>query len=115
MDFVVVLILFHNAPLIGGWTVHEVAFLYGLSAIAFGLADLLVGHVENLPQLVREGSFDLLLVRPRGSLFQLLASDFVIRRVGRCLQGCAVFGWALANLDVAWTPGRVAMVPVAVL
>jgi ABC-2 type transport system permease protein len=64
---VVVLILFHNAPRIGGSNVHEVAFLYGLSALAFSLADLLVGHIENLPPLVRDGTFDLILVRPAGA------------------------------------------------
>jgi ABC-2 type transport system permease protein len=115
LDFVVVLILFHNAPLIGGWDVHEVAFLYGLSALAFALADLFVGHIENLPQMVRDGTFDLVLVRPRGSLFQLIASDFVLRRLGRLFQAAAVFAWALSTVEVDWDAGRVALLPLALL
>src|SRR3954452_7458939 len=115
LDFAVVLILFHNAPLIGGWNVHEVAFLYGLSALAFALADLFVGHIENLPQMVRDGTFDLVLVRPRGSLFQLVASDFVVRQLGRLIQAGAVFAWAVATVDADWDAARVAFLPVALV
>ena len=48
LDFLAVLILFHNVPRLAGWSVHEVAFLYGTSAIAFALAELLVGHSDQL-------------------------------------------------------------------
>jgi ABC-2 type transport system permease protein len=115
LDFAVVLILFHNAPLIGGWNIHQVAFLYGLSALAFALADLFVGHIENLTQMVRDGTFDLVLVRPRGSLFQLISSDFVLRRLGRLIQAGAVFAWALATVEVDWDAGKVAFLPVALV
>ena len=53
LDFLAVLILFHNVPRLAGWSVHEVAFLYGSSAIAFALAELLVGHSEQLAMRLR--------------------------------------------------------------
>jgi ABC-2 type transport system permease protein len=115
LDFAVVLILFHNAPLVGGWNVHEVAFLYGLAAMSFAFADLLVGHIEHLPEKVRDGTFDLVLVRPRGTLFQMVTSDFVVRQLGRILQAAGVFVWALATVHVDWTVGRVLLLPVALV
>jgi ABC-2 type transport system permease protein len=115
LDFALVLILFHNAPLIGGWTVREVAFLYGMAAVSFGFANLLVGHVEKLPERVRDGTFDLVLVRPRGTLFQMVTSDFVVRQIGKILQALAVFVWALATVPIDWTAGRVLMLPVALI
>jgi ABC-2 type transport system permease protein len=109
LDFLAVLILFHNVPRLAGWNVHEVAFLYGSSAIAFALAELVVGHSEQLSQRLRTGTFDVLLARPRGTLFQVAAGDLPLRRLGKALQGLVVFVFALSGLDVHWNLARVGM------
>jgi viologen exporter family transport system permease protein len=114
IDFLAVLVIFHNVPELGSWTVREVALLYAFSSISFALTDLLIGHLDQFPQKVRDGNFDILLVRPRGTLFQVVSSDFQLRRLGKAAQGVAVLVWALAALDVNWTAGRVAMVVVMV-
>ena len=112
LDFAAVLILFHNVTALDGWTVHEVAFLYACTCISFALVDMVIGHLDLFPRMIREGTFDLVLVRPRGSLFQVVASDFALRRLGRAFQGIVVFAYALTGVDIAWDPGRVAMVGV---
>ena len=109
LDFVVILVLFENVPALGGWSVGEVAFLYGVSGLSFALADMLIGHVDDLQPKVRDGSFDLLLVRPRGTLFQVATSDFELRRLGRAAQAAAVLGWALTRVDVRWDAANVAI------
>jgi len=115
LDFLAILIIFSNVPALGGWTIAEVGVLFGLSTVAFALTDLVVGHLDRLPDLIRSGTFDLVLVRPRGTLFQVIASDFALRRLGRAIQGLAVLGWAFANVEVTWTWGRVAFLPIALL
>jgi ABC-2 type transport system permease protein len=115
LDFLAILVIFHNVPQLGGWTVQEVALLYGISGLAFSLTQLAVGQLDLLDQLIRDGNFDLVLIRPRGSLFQVIASDFRPRQVGRVLQAATVLVYALVSVDVAWTAGRVAMVVVAVV
>lgn len=109
LDFVVILALFHNVSALGGWTVSEVALLYGMCGVAFALTDMAIGHLDRLSQLVREGDFDLLLVRPRGTLFQLVTTDFQLRRLGKASQALIVLVYALAANDIAWTPGRAAV------
>ena len=115
VDFLVVLVIFHQVPALGGWSAAEVALLYGLSALAFALTDLVLGHIDLLAEQVRQGTFDLVLVRPLPSLLQFVASDFALRRLGKALQSIAVLGVALVYLDVPWTVGRAVMVVVAVL
>src|SRR5829696_4764870 len=115
LDFAAILVLFHNVPALGGWSVQEVAFLYGLASVAFGLTDLAIGHLDLLPEMIRQGTFDGVLVRPLGSLFQVVASDFALRRLGKAFQGVAVAAVAIAVLDVDWTPGRVALTALTVL
>jgi ABC-2 type transport system permease protein len=116
LDFAAILIIFDNVPQLGGWSVSEVALLYAISGIAFSLTDVVIGHLPIfLPEQIRTGNFDLILLRPRGSLLQVLTADFQLRRLGKAAQAAAVLVYALARLDVDWTVGRVLMLPVAIV
>jgi ABC-2 type transport system permease protein len=115
LDFIAILIIFEQVTALEGWTVEEVALLYGIATVSFGFADLAVGHLDLFPNMIREGTFDLLLVRPLPSLFQVLASDFALRRLGKAFQGGVVLAFALTQVDVDWTLGRAAMLPVAIV
>ncbi len=115
LDFVAILVIFSQVDALGDWSVAEVALLYGLATISFAFADLVIGHLDLFPNMIRQGTFDVILLRPLPSLFQVVASDFAVRRVGKALQGLAVLAVALAGLDVDWTVGRVVMLPVAVV
>ena len=114
IDFLAIAVIFHNIPQLGGWSIGEVAFLYATAAVAFGLADLLVSQVENTATRIRLGTFDVVLIRPLNSLFQIVADDFALRRVGKLVQAAAVLVVALSRRDVGWTTGRVLMVPVMI-
>jgi ABC-2 type transport system permease protein len=114
LDFAAIAVIFANVPELGGWTVEEVALLYALATISFAITDLAIGHLDLFPQMIREGTFDQMLVRPLPSLFQIAASDFAVRRVGRMLQGIVVLVYALVVLDIDWTIGRVLAIPLAI-
>ncbi|NEE59914.1 transporter, partial [Streptomyces sp. SID8455] len=75
----------------------------------------LLGSMERLGRRVRDGTLDTLLVRPVPVLAQVAADRFALRRIGRVVQGLAVLVYALATLDIAWTPLKVAMLPVMVI
>jgi ABC-2 type transport system permease protein len=114
LDFLAVLVIFHNVPRLAGWSVHEVAFLYAASSISFSLTDLTIGHLDEFPRKIRDGSFDVLLLRPRGTLLQVIASDFALRRLGKLAQASIVLVYALSTLNIDWTVGRAAMLVVMV-
>ncbi|HEY6960559.1 MAG TPA: ABC-2 family transporter protein [Gaiellaceae bacterium] len=113
IDFLVVLVIFRNVPRLASWNVHEVALLYALSSVSFAVTDMVIGHLDQFPQKVRDGNFDILLVRPRGTLLQLVASDFTLRRVARVLQGAIVLVYALSSLTIHWTVPRVLVLAVS--
>ncbi len=106
LDFVGILVLFTNVPRLGSWTVSEVALLYAMSTLAFSLTDLAIGHLDYLPRLIRDGNFDLILIRPRGTLFQVIAADFQLRRLGKTAQAMVVLGYAISTLPIEWTGAR---------
>jgi ABC-2 type transport system permease protein len=109
LDFLAILVLFSHLTSLGGWSLWDVAFLYGASYVPFKVADVFVGKVERLGELVRTGQMDSILVRPLGTLGQTLTSDTDLKQVGGVVQGAAVFALALARADVTWTPGRLLM------
>jgi ABC-2 type transport system permease protein len=115
LDFATILVLFNRVDALGDWSVSQVAFLYGIACVSFAFTDLVVGHLDLLPRMIREGEFDLVLIRPLGSLFQVVSSDFSLRRLGKAAQGGAVLAVAVPYLDVQWTAGRVAMTAVAIV
>lgn len=115
LDFIEILVIFANVPALGGWSISQVALLYGLSSLTFALTDLAIGHLDSLPQLVREGSFDLVLIRPRGTMYQVLSHDFQIRRLGKIAQSVAVLAFALLANDIDWTPARIAVLGVSIV
>ncbi|MEU2157756.1 MULTISPECIES: ABC transporter permease [unclassified Streptomyces] len=114
-DFAVILLMFAHVDELGGYTLPEIAFLYGAAGTAFGLTDLLMGALDRLGRRVRDGTLDTFLVRPAPVLAQVAADRFALRRLGRILQGLLVLGYALLTLDIAWTPLKAAMVPLMVL
>lgn len=107
LDFVAIAILFSHVPSLGGWSLGEVMFLYGATNTSFNLADVFISQVETLPHRVQMGTFDSLLVRPLGPLFQMMTDEFALRRVGKLAQGVLVLVLAIAQLDIGWTPMKV--------
>ncbi|MFJ5810252.1 ABC transporter permease [Streptomyces sp. NPDC093093] len=116
LDFVTIFIMFSHVDELGGFTLPEIALLYGSCSASLGLADLLLGNTDRIGVRIRDGSLDTMLVRPVPVLAQVAADRFALRRVGRIAQGVGVLTWALWTLgpQVAWTPGKVLLVPVMI-
>lgn len=114
VELVAILILFSHFGTIGGWDVREVAFLYGLSSLSFGIAHFLGSGLEAFSGMIRQGTFDRVLVRPVDALLQVLAADMQFRRLGEAIQGSIVLVVAIVIGDIDWTWGRIVYLPVVV-
>jgi ABC-2 type transport system permease protein len=115
LDFLLIVVLFDRVPRLAGWSLAEVAFLYGLSGVSFFIGDAFISQVERLGVYVKSGRFDALLVRPLGPLFQLSTEEFAVRRLGKLVQASIVLGVAIAALDIRWTALRVLVLVVAIV
>ncbi|WP_314175638.1 ABC transporter permease [Streptomyces winkii] len=107
LDFVAIMIMFSHVDSLAGFSLHEVALLYGMSATSLGLADLLLGSFDRVGTRVRDGTMDTMLVRPVPALAQVAADRFALRRLGRIFQSVLVLGWALSGLRLEgglWAP-----------
>lgn len=112
--FVAFALIFQRFGGIGGWSLAEVAFLYGMVEMSFGTMDMLFSGFDpaNFGQQVRRGAFDQLLLRPLDITLQVLGSEFILRRLGRIAQGAAVLLVAMSLLNVHWTLVKLLYLPV---
>lgn len=115
LDVVTVIVFFRVTSDLAGFSFPEVFLMTTLTSCAFSLADLCVGNVERLRFFVRTGLFDAVLVRPLGTLVQLLAMDIAPRRVGRVVLGVALVVTAAVHAHVPASPAHIALLVVTPL
>jgi len=65
--------------------------------------------------MMQRGTFDTVLTRPLGGFFQVLASEFQLRRLGRTFQALAVLAFAFSQLPIAWTPAKLLLIPLTII
>ncbi|MSQ43079.1 MAG: ABC transporter permease [Chloroflexi bacterium] len=102
-EFVALLVLFGQVKVLGGWSAHEVALLWGMSQMSFAIAEAFGRGFEGLAPQVRSGEFDQVLVRPLPVFFQVFASAFEAHRIGRFLQGATAVWYARSDpASIPW-------------
>lgn len=95
--------MFERFGQIKGWSFFEVALSFGVIHMAFAISECLARGFDSFSALVGNGEFDRILVRPRGTIVQVLGSKFEFTRIGRLAQGAIVLIWAMSGLDIEWT------------
>jgi ABC-2 type transport system permease protein len=114
-EFVAILILVDLVPTLGGWTAAEVAFLYALASVPFGIADIFISSIDRTPTYVQSGEMDRLLLRPFSPLLQMVALEFELRRVGRVIPSIVILAVSITAVDVVWTIRNVTLLAVAMI
>ena len=109
MEFLVTWSLFDRFGSLAGWTLAEAAVLYGIVNVSFALAEGIARGFDEFAIMIRGGTFDRLLLRPRGTALQVAGSHIQLLRVGRLAQGLVVFAWGAGVLEVVWTLPRAAL------
>lgn len=114
IGFITLALILQKFDNIAGWSLAEVAFLYGTVESAFGLTDMIFSGFDpqSFGQQIRTGRFDQFLLRPVPITLQVLGSEFVIRRLGRIFQGFAVLIFAISLAGIHWTVVKALYLPV---
>lgn len=99
--------VFNHVPSLNGWSYPESVLLMGMWGIIAGLSPLLFEGVWALAPTIIQGQLDYPLVRPMPVPAQVFSSGIGLHGIGDVVSGGAMLGWALAHLDVAWTPLKV--------
>lgn len=102
-------VLFDRVPEVAGWTKWEMLFLYALLLIPRGTVELIANGQWRLRDLVHQGEFDRVLLRPVSPVLQVLSYSSAIHGAGTMLLGAAVLAIASSKLGIVWTVGSVVL------
>ena len=115
VNVVFLALLLNGFGMIGGWGIAELGLLVGIRLAAHSLYVLPFGGMLETARLVREGDYDLLLLRPVDQFLQIITRRFNVLTVGDGLLGlAALVGFGLLA-PVEWTWWRLGYVVAAVV
>jgi len=115
IEFAGMLVLFARSGSLLEWSLHEVAFMYGVVNVSFAIADAASRGFDTFGDMVKSGEFDRLLTRPRSTALQVAGQELTLRRVGRLAQGAFVLAWASAGVGTEWSAASAALLALTVI
>jgi viologen exporter family transport system permease protein len=96
---VVTLLIYGMGSSFPGWSAAEALLIQGTFLLARGIAfPCFFGMVWSVFEGVREGTFELTLLKPRSPLLVTLATSFDVEGLTRLVGGAVLVGLALARL-----------------
>jgi len=106
---IVVYLILQRFPDLGGWNMNEVLFLFSFLFLTYAIMIALFTGFRDFDMIVNSGKLDLLLIRPRGTMFQLMAynSDY-LATLGHGAVGITLLVWSAQAVGIVWNPARVA-------
>lgn len=100
--FLGVFFMFRRFPEVEGFSYSEVLLCFSIMLMEFSLAECFARGFDQFSSLVKNGEFDRVLVRPRGTIIQVLGSKFEMTRCGRMLQAVVMFIYGIHRSNIQW-------------
>lgn len=95
--------LFGRFHSVKGFTFSECLLCFSVVLMAFSLAECFFRGFDAFPETISNGQFDRILVRPRGTILQVLGQKIEFTRIGRFLQAIVMLVYGIAKSKVVWT------------
>lgn len=100
--FLGIYFMFRRFSAVEGFTYSEVLLCFSIVLLEFSLAEMFARGFDLFPEMVRTGSFDQVLIRPRNEILQVLGNKFELTRIGRILQAAVMFVYGVSHSGVEW-------------
>ncbi len=117
MDILLLLIPVTAFHTIGGWDFWELGFMFALWKMSHGLHEaLFIPFRGRHDEFIRQGEYDLFLIRPLHPILQILAlCEFGANAFSEWLPSVTMFFITAAHVKVPWTPLNIAFLLVLLL
>jgi ABC-2 type transport system permease protein len=106
---VVLSVMFSHAESFGGWSFYEALTLFGIYLLFEEfIYGTLTENLSRLPELIRTGDLDFVLLKPINSQFQVSARRFSLTSLPAILLGLGVVTYGMLTLGTL-TPANAAL------
>ncbi|MNM11039.1 hypothetical protein D3C81_211800 [compost metagenome] len=107
VGFLFLWVVFSRIPVIQGWTMWEVAFMYAAIYVSEGVGSLFFEGTWRMLRLVNMGELDRYLVRPMPVVLQIFCTGIGMNGIGNILIGGSIIAMSLAHVQIDWNIGTV--------
>lgn len=97
-----ILCLFDKFSNIKGFTMYEVLLTFAVIQFGFAFCETFFRGIDKFDDLIVQGSFDRLLLRPRSILLQVFCEKVQLVKLSRLLQAIVILIIAVMNVEVTW-------------
>ncbi len=105
--FLGIYFMFKRFSTVQDYSYSEVLLCFSVVLLEFSLAEMFGRGFDAFSGMIRTGSFDQVLIRPRGEILQVLGSKFELTRIGRMIQAVIMFIYGITHCGVDWTFGKI--------
>jgi ABC-2 type transport system permease protein len=102
-----ILFMMNRFHAVQGFDLPQVMLCFSVVLMAFVTSEVFFRGFDTFPQMLGNGEFDRILVRPRNIIFLVLGMRMDFIRIGKLLQAIAMMIYALPRCGVAWTPANI--------
>lgn len=105
--YFVILALFDKFGNLQGFTLYEVLLCFAIIHFGFSMNELFARGIDHFDRLIISGKFDILLLRPKNIILQVLISEIDYVKASRVFQSLIVLVIALLNLKIDYSPIKI--------
>lgn len=100
--YFIILTLFNKFGNIKGFTVYEVLLTFSVIQLGYSLNEVFARGIDLFDEIIVNGEFDRLLVRPRSIISQLFCSKLDLIKTSRVFQSIIIMIIAVSNVGINW-------------
>ena len=98
--YFIIIALFDKFDNIKGFTKYEILLCFAIIQLGFSLVEVFARGIDLFDNLIINGDFDRILLRPQNILIQSIASDIDFIKLSRVIQSIVVLFIALFKLHI---------------
>ena len=90
--------VFDKFNLLEEYSVYELYFNFSIIWLGYSLAQFIGRGFDKFTSLINDGSFDLLLIRPRNLFLQIIGNDIYYEKITRIISSFVLFIYGSINI-----------------
>lgn len=98
-----IICLFDKFSNIKGFTLYDVLLTFGIIQFGFSFCETFFRGIDTFDELIVNGTFDRLLLRPQNILLQVFVNEVSFVKASRLIQSIIILIIAILNLEVIWS------------
>ena len=105
--YFIIIALFQKFSNINGFNMYEVLLCFSIVNFGYSINETFFRGVDRFENLIIDGSFDRLLLRPGNILFQIMCYEVDLIKVSRILQSVIILIISLSKLEIIWNISKI--------